>query len=205
LNSVIESEPGVAFGREPRVDSEADLPNAAPLRVDGRVNRSAVKIPGVYSLAELVQAIALHPDDWRPLVFTNGCFDLIHPGHVRYLRAAKELGRSLVVGLNSDRSVRTIKPQLPGRPARPIVPEMQRAEVLAALKPVDGVVIFAETTACRLIQVLQPDLYVKGGDYNLETLPEVPDVWAYGGDVKLITIEISSSTTAIIQSILQSV
>jgi bifunctional ADP-heptose synthase (sugar kinase/adenylyltransferase) len=82
---------------------------------------------------------------------------------------------------------------------------MQRAEVLAALKPVDGVVIFSETTACRLIQVLQPNLYVKGGDYDLETLPEVPDVLACGGRVELVAVEISSSTTSIIQSILQSV
>jgi len=175
------------------------------LRIAGRVNRFAVKIPGVYSLAELVQAIALHPDNWRPLVFTNGCFDLIHPGHVRYLRAAKLLGRSLIVGLNSDQSVKAIKPQALGQPARPIVPETQRAEVLAALKPVDGVVIFAETTACGLIQALQPDIYVKGGDYSLETLPEVPDVLAYGGEIRLVTIEVSSSTTAIIQSILQSI
>ncbi|NJL36018.1 MAG: adenylyltransferase/cytidyltransferase family protein [Leptolyngbyaceae cyanobacterium SM1_4_3] len=163
------------------------------------------QIPGVYSLLELVEAIALQPDHWRPLVLTNGCFDLIHSGHVRYLRTAKRLGRSLIVGLNSDQSVRAIKPQTLGKPARPIVPEMQRAEVLAALKPVDGVVIFSETNACRLIQVLQPDLYVKGGDYDLEMLPEVPEVLACGGQVELVTVEISSSTTAIIQSILQSV
>jgi rfaE bifunctional protein nucleotidyltransferase chain/domain len=166
---------------------------------------SVVKISGVYSLPELVQAIALQPDQWRPLVFTNGCFDLIHPGHVRYLRAARALGRSLVVGLNSDQSVSRLKPQALGQPSRPVVPEIQRAEVLAALKPVDGVIIFAETTACRVIQVLQPDVYVKGGDYSLETLPEAPDVLAYGGHVKLVTVEISSSTTGIIQSILQSV
>lgn len=159
-------------------------------------------IPGIYNLAELQQAIAEEPEHWRPLVFTNGCFDLIHAGHVRYLQVAKSLGRSLVVGLNGDRSVQTIKPPAPGAPPRPIVPEAQRAEVLAALKPVDGVVIFAETTATQLIKTLQPDIYVKGGDYRLETLPEATVVQAYGGQVKLIEIEIPSSTTAIIKRIL---
>ena len=104
-------------------------------------------VSGVWSLMELEEAIATHPNRWRPLVFTNGCFDLIHVGHIQYLHAAKSQGRSLVVGLNSDRSVQTIKPQQPGFPSRPIVPQQQRAEVLAALKPVDAVIIFHETTA----------------------------------------------------------
>jgi rfaE bifunctional protein nucleotidyltransferase chain/domain len=115
----------------------------------------------VYSLRELQQAIAEDPQRWRPLVLTNGCFDLLHVGHVRYLFAARQLGRSLVVGLNSDRSVQTIKPNR--QPPRPIVPEQQRAEILAALKPVDGVVIFSEQTACQLVEALQPEIYAKGG------------------------------------------
>lgn len=158
--------------------------------------------PYLYTLTQLEQDITLHPDRWRPLVFTNGCFDLIHAGHVRYLQAAKALGRSLVVGLNSDLSVQTIKPQKPGHPPRPIVPEAQRAEVLATLKPVDGVVIFPETTADHLIEILKPDIYVKGGDYTLETLPEAPIVHSYGGKVALINIEVPSSTSALIQRIL---
>src|SRR3712207_3421586 len=101
-------------------------------------------ISGLYSLRELQQAIAHYPEQWRPLVFTNGCFDLLHAGHVRYLNVAKSLGRSLVVGLNSDRSVQALKPNKPGLPPRPLVPETQRAEVLASLKCVDGVVIFSE-------------------------------------------------------------
>lgn len=159
-------------------------------------------IPGIYSLIELQQAIARTPDQWRPLVFTNGCFDLLHAGHVRYLQVAKSLGRSLVVGLNSDRSVKTIKPNKPGLPPRPLVPETQRAEILVALKPVDGVVIFAETTATRLIQALQPDVYVKGGDYNQSTLPEAPVVQAYGGQIELVKVEVQTSTTALIDRIL---
>jgi rfaE bifunctional protein nucleotidyltransferase chain/domain len=159
-------------------------------------------LPGVYTLEQLKQAIAAAPQQWRPLVLTNGCFDLLHAGHVRYLQTARKLGRSLVVGLNSDTSVQRIKPQSVGLPARPIVPEAQRAEVLAALKPVDGVVIFSETTASSLVDALQPEVYVKGGDYDLARLPEAAIVQTYGGRVELIQIEVPSSTSAIINRIL---
>lgn len=157
---------------------------------------------GAVDLTHLQQAIAADPDQWRPLVFTNGCFDLLHAGHVRYLQAAKALGKTLVVGLNSDSSVQQIKPKQANRPSRPIISEAQRAEVLAALKAVDAVVIFAEPTASNLIEALQPDLYVKGGDYDITTLPEAPTVQAYGGQIHLIQIEVPSSTTAIINRIL---
>jgi rfaE bifunctional protein nucleotidyltransferase chain/domain len=156
----------------------------------------------VYTLEELKRAIVAHPDRWRPLVVTNGCFDLLHAGHVRYLAAAKQWGRALVVGLNSDRSVRAIKPQAAGSPPRPIIPEAQRAEVLAALKSVDGVVIFSERTACELVEALQPEIYAKGGDYTLDALPEAAIVQAYGGQVKLIQVEIPSSTSGIIHRIM---
>jgi rfaE bifunctional protein nucleotidyltransferase chain/domain len=159
----------------------------------------------VYSLSDLQRAIATYPEQWRPLVFTNGCFDLIHAGHVRYLQAAKALGRTLVVGLNSDKSIQAIKPAPIGKPPRPIVPEAQRAEVLAALKPVDGVVLFTEPTAVHLIEALHPDIYVKGGDYTLETLPEAAVIHSYGGRVELIKIEVPSSTSAIIDRILSAV
>lgn len=157
---------------------------------------------GIYTLSELQSAIASDPARWRPLVLTNGCFDLLHAGHVRYLKAAKNLGRSLIVGVNSDRSVQAIKPQAAGLPPRPIVPDQQRAEVLAALKSVDGVVMFDESTAGQLVQVLQPDIYAKGGDYQIETLPEAPLVQAYGGKIALIQIEVPSSTSAIVARIL---
>ncbi len=159
-------------------------------------------IPGLYTLTDLQRAISANPENWRPLVFTNGCFDLLHAGHVRYLQAAKNLGRALVVGLNSDQSVRTIKPAPAGLPSRPIVPELQRAEVLAALKSVNGVIIFAEQTAVQLVEALKPEVYVKGGDYRLETLPEALVVQAYGGQVELVQIEVPSSTSAIIRQIL---
>jgi D-glycero-beta-D-manno-heptose 1-phosphate adenylyltransferase len=157
---------------------------------------------GIYTLPQLQAAIAADPARWRPLVLTNGCFDLLHAGHVRYLRAASRLGRALVVGLNSDRSVQQIKPPRPGQPPRPLVPQGQRAEVLAALKGVDGVVIFAETTANELIQTLKPEIYVKGGDYRVEQLPEAAAVLAYGGKIDLIQIEIPSSTTGLVERIL---
>lgn len=159
-------------------------------------------VSGLYSLEALQQAIAADPSRWRPLVVTNGCFDLLHAGHVRYLGAARALGASLVVGLNSDRSVQQIKPAAAGMPPRPIVPEQQRGEVLAALRVVDGVVLFSEPTAADLVEALQPDIYVKGGDYSLDTLPEAAVVQAYGGRIELIKIEVPSSTTAIIERIL---
>ena len=154
-----------------------------------------------YNLNQLQESIDRHPDQWRPLVFTNGCFDLLHVGHIRYLQAARKLGQALIVGLNSDRSVQTIKPPQPGKPRRPIIPELQRAEVLAALKSVDGVIIFAESTADRLLITLKPEIYAKGGDYTEETLPETPTVRAYGGKIHLIKVEIPTSTTGIIEAI----
>ena len=159
---------------------------------------------GIYTLAQLKGLIVADPAKWRSLVFTNGCFDLLHPGHVRYLQAAKALGKTLVVGLNSDRSVMAIKPAKPGQPQRPIITELYRAEVLAALRSVDGVVIFEERTADNLIKTLQPDIYVKGGDYSIDTLPEAASVRAYGGKIELIQVELPTSTTAIIQKIMNS-
>ncbi len=160
-------------------------------------------IPEIYSLSYWQQAIATYPERWRPLVLTNGCFDLLHLGHVRNLQMAKSWGRSLIVGLNSDSSIQTIKPPLAAHlPPRPIFPEQQRAEMLAALKSVDGVVIFSDPTAIGLIEVLQPEIYVKGGDYQLENLIEASAVQAYGGKIKFVPIDIAISTTKIINRIL---
>lgn len=159
---------------------------------------------GCISLEELQQRIAAEPALWRPLVFTNGCFDLLHAGHVRYLHAARRLGQALVVGLNSDRSVQQLKPKTAGQPARPIVPQEQRAEVLAGLRAVDAVVVFDELTANHLIEVLQPEIYVKGGDYRIELLPEATAVQGYGGRIELVSVEVPSSTSALVERILQS-
>ncbi|NJK37883.1 MAG: adenylyltransferase/cytidyltransferase family protein [Oscillatoriales cyanobacterium RM1_1_9] len=164
---------------------------------------SSGPLNSVYSLEVLQHLIAANPALWRPLVMTNGCFDLLHAGHVRYLQAARNLGRSLVIGLNSDQSVQMIKPAKLGQPLRPIIPQAQRAEVLAALRSVDGVVIFSEPTAVSLIHALEPDIYVKGGDYRVETLPEAPTVLGYGGKISLIQFEVPSSTSGIINRILE--
>jgi D-beta-D-heptose 7-phosphate kinase/D-beta-D-heptose 1-phosphate adenosyltransferase len=135
------------------------------------------------------------------LVFTNGCFDLLHVGHTRYLQAARVLGDCLIVGLNSDASVRAIKPQ--GRPSRPIVPQAQRAEVLAALACVDYVVLFDEPEPSALIAAIQPDVLVKGGDWPLDQIVGRDLVQARGGRVVTIPLVPDVSTTALVQRIQQ--
>ncbi|CVK19948.1 D-glycero-beta-D-manno-heptose 1-phosphate adenylyltransferase [Sporomusa sphaeroides] len=117
----------------------------------------------------------------KTIVFTNGCFDILHAGHVRYLAAARALGDCLIVGLNSDQSVRNLK-----GPARPVNCQEDRAEVLAALAAVDYVVIFQETTAENIVTEIKPDIYAKGGDYTIEKLPESKIVAAQGGRTVLV-------------------
>lgn len=157
----------------------------------------------IYTLAQIQAQIDTNPERWRPLVLTNGCFDLLHAGHVRYLKTAKSWGKALVVGLNSDRSVKQIKPKQARFPARPLIGELERAEILASLKPVDGVVIFDEIAATQIVETLQPEIYVKGGDYTISNLPEALAVQAYGGKIRLVRVEIPTSTTAIINRIIQ--
>lgn len=148
-------------------------------------------------------SVAAQVAGWRAggkrVVFTNGCFDILHHGHITYLNRAKSLGDVLVVGLNSDASVQRLK-----GPKRPINPEQDRAAVLAALGCVDLVVLFEEDTPARLIEVIRPDLFVKGGDYTIDTLPEAPLVHALGGEVKLLDFLDDRSTTSIIDRIRQS-
>lgn len=132
----------------------------------------------------------------QKIVFTNGCFDLLHVGHVRYLKMAKCFADVLIVGLNSDASVRALKGD-----GRPINGEQDRVEVLSALKSVDYVVLFHEATAEGLIEEIEPDVYVKGGDYTLDTLPEAKVVAAYGGETKFLPFVQGRSSTDIIQRI----
>lgn len=131
------------------------------------------------------------------IVFTNGCFDILHLGHVRYLREAKKLGDVLVVGLNSDDSVNALK-----GPGRPYVSEMERAEILASLECVDYVTIFHELRPYNLIKLIKPDMHVKGGDYKIADLPERKVVEALGGKVVVIPPIKGRSTTSIIAKIL---
>ena len=131
------------------------------------------------------------------IVFTNGCFDLMHIGHVRYLQAARDLGDLLIVGVNTDKSVRALNKGAD----RPIVPEAQRAEVVAALASVDFVVLFEEPDPGRLIAELQPDVLVKGGDWPADQIVGRETVEARGGTVKTIPLVPNVSTTALINKI----
>ena len=135
-------------------------------------------------------------DGGQKVVFTNGCFDILHAGHVRYLQRARSYGDCLVLGLNTDASVRRLK-----GPERPINNELDRAEVVGALKSVDYVVFFDEPTAEALIKQVHPDVYVKGGDYTIETLPEGQIVLGYGGQVELVQLVAGRSTTNVIAKI----
>ena len=132
----------------------------------------------------------------QTVVFTNGVFDLLHPGHVRYLRRARGLGDSLIVGINSDESVRANKGQ-----GRPITPQAERAEILAALDCVDGVVVFDEDTPLEIVNALQPDVLVKGADWAEHAIVGREVVEARGGRVVRIPVEQGHSTTAIVQKI----
>ncbi len=132
----------------------------------------------------------------KTIVFTNGCFDLLHVGHVRYLEAASELGDFLIVGINSDQSVRAIK-----GPSRPLNTAQHRAEVLAALGFVSAVIVFEEQTPLKLILALEPDVLVKGADWALEYIVGREEVVAAGGKVARIPLTEGMSTTAIIEKI----
>jgi rfaE bifunctional protein nucleotidyltransferase chain/domain len=146
-------------------------------------------------LDELLQILSGLRDNKR-IVFTNGCFDLLHAGHVDYLEKARSLGDLLVVGMNSDSSVRRIKGE-----KRPILPESFRARVLSSLKPVDYVVIFHEDTPYELIKAIRPDVLVKGGDWDVERIVGKDIVESYGGRVVTIPFEYDISTTKIIERI----
>ena len=138
---------------------------------------------------------------WRqrvpgPLVFTNGVFDLLHPGHIDVIARARDQGNALIIGLNSDDSVRRLK-----GPERPVRSEAERAYVLAALADVDAVVTFAEDTPLELIRHLRPDVLVKGGDYQPSTIVGRDDVESWGGRVMIVPLRPGQSTTSIIEKL----
>jgi len=140
--------------------------------------------------------------EWRAagesLILANGGFDLLHVGHIRYLHAAKQLGGRLIVAVNSDESMRSLKGQ-----GRPMIPAEERAEIIAALADVDAVVIFPEPDVRRLIHEIQPDIHAKGTDYTVETVPERDEVLAYGGRVAIVGDPKDHSSTEIIRSRLE--
>ena len=132
----------------------------------------------------------------QKVVFTNGCFDLLHPGHIDYLTKAKALGDVLIVGLNSDASVRQIKGDL-----RPINNQLFRSRMLLALKPVDYVVIFEDDTPINIIHQIKPHVHVKGGDYIASNLPEYKVIKSYGGQIEILPFLDGFSSTNIINKI----
>lgn len=149
-------------------------------------------------LEELKRIVNKLKKEGKKVVFTNGCFDILHLGHVKYLEEAKKLGDILIVGVNSDKSVRILKGE-----ERPIMPEEERAEILAALECVDYVVIFYETNPENLIAQLKPDIHIKGGDYAMDEIPESKLVESLGGKTVILKEIEGKSTSNIIQKILR--
>lgn len=152
----------------------------------------------IKKISELKNIVKTHKEKEKKVVFTNGCFDLLHIGHIRYLYKAKEFGSILIVALNSDKSVKNLKGE-----NRPIINEKERAELLSALEMIDYITIFDDLTCKNILKKLKPDIYVKGGDYTRETLPEWPVVAEYGGKVKLVDEIKGQSTTSLISKIAQ--
>ncbi len=146
----------------------------------------------VLSTRELTAALARQRTNGARIVLTNGVFDLLHVGHLRSLEQARALGDVLVVGVNGDASVRRIKP------GRPLIPEAERAELVAGLVPVDYVVIFDEPTAERLVELVRPDCYAKGGDYTADSLPELGAVRAVGAELVLLPLVANHSTSRLL-------
>ena len=153
----------------------------------------------VLSQEEMEKKIRKLQQEGKKVVFTNGVFDILHIGHLTYLEEAKSMGDILVVGVNSDSSVKVNKGD-----KRPINTEIFRAEMLAGLKSVDFTVIFSEKTPERLLDLLKPDIHVKGGDYRKEELPETEIVEKNGGEVEILSFVNNISTTEIINKIIES-
>ena len=153
------------------------------------------KLKGREELRHIVEGLK---KQGKRIVFTNGCFDLLHIGHIRYLEEAKSLGDILVVGVNSDRSVRSLK-----GPNRPILPEEERAEILSGLESVNYITIFDEPTPLELISTLQPHILVKGGDWTKESIVGKEVVERSGGEVAILPFVEGSSTSNLIEAILK--
>lgn len=147
-------------------------------------------------LDQAIAQVAAWQQSGQKIVFTNGCFDLVHLGHIDYLEKARNLGDKLVLGLNTDASVSRIK-----GPLRPVVNQEARARLMAALSFVDTVILFDEPTPLQLIEAIKPDILVKGDDYSIETIVGADFVLANGGDVKTIALVEGYSTTKLIEKI----
>ncbi len=152
--------------------------------------------PKIITIDKLKSTVDNIRKDNRKLVFSNGCFDILHIGHVYYLYAASKLGDVLIVGVNGDDSVKRLK-----GPMRPIINARERVEIIAALEMVDYVILFNSLTCSKLLQMIKPEVYVKGGDYSSETLPEEKVVRDFGGKVEIIDRVKNRSTSQIINKV----
>lgn len=152
----------------------------------------------IFTTEQLQKIVNNWHNEGKKIVFTNGCFDLVHRGHIEYLQKAKELGDKLVVGLNTDRSVRALK-----GPTRPFIGEEDRLVILAALESTDAVCLFDEDTPIALITKVKPHFLVKGGDYNLNEIVGREFVEKNGGEIKLIPFVSGRSTTELVEKIIQ--
>jgi D-glycero-beta-D-manno-heptose 1-phosphate adenylyltransferase len=149
----------------------------------------------ILNRGELKQRIAAWRHAGDRVTLANGCFDVLHVGHIRYLRAAKQLGGRLIVAINSDESVRALKGE-----GRPVMPAEERAEILAALSDVDAIVIFSESDVRALIREIRPDVQAKGTDYTVDTVPERDVIVECGGRVEIVGDPKDHSATAILRS-----
>lgn len=152
----------------------------------------------ILELSALKTTLAARRARGQKIIFANGCFDVLHVGHIRYLQGAKALGDVLVVGVNSDISMRQIKD-----PGRPLLPEAARARLVAAVEDVDYVIVFSETTVAPLLEMLRPDVHVKGTDYTVDTVPEREVVRAWGGEVAIVGDPKNHSSRDVIQQVLK--
>ncbi len=150
----------------------------------------------LFSLKKLLEILRTEKKKGKKIVFTNGCFDIIHIGHIRYLKKAKALGDLLVLGLNTDSSVKILKGK-----ARPIMSEKERAEILGSFEMIDYIVLFNDETPIKLISKIKPDILVKGADYKGKEVVGTDVVKRFGGKVKLIKFEKGKSTSALIKKI----
>jgi D-beta-D-heptose 7-phosphate kinase / D-beta-D-heptose 1-phosphate adenosyltransferase len=148
----------------------------------------------VSELPDLLHKVTTWKQQGQKIVFTNGCFDLLHAGHVTYLEGAKKRGDRLILGLNTDRSVSALK-----GPTRPVVNEQDRARVLAALESIDAVILFDEDTPLSLINAIKPDVIAKGSDYTADQVVGGKEVLSWGGEIALIDLVEGRSTTNLIK------
>ncbi len=156
--------------------------------------------PKIFSHQALGEKVQAWKRGGEQVILANGCFDVLHVGHIRYLHAAKQLGGRLVVAINADESVRAVK-----GPGRPLMPENERAEIIAALADVDAVVIFSEPDVRALIRELRPDVQAKGTDYSVDSVPERDEVIACGGRVEIVGDPKDHSSSALLRKIVAAV